>query len=323
MILPAIGTFREDLGGWIGAYISLNQDGIATHALIVADKSTQFSDMFGPVSSTTPSNIDGPGNFASLLAESKSPAVHVQTNLNDADHGGHDDWYIPARLELAAIYWALKPTSDSNATGILAYDNDYAVPQYVQGDWSSSNPAQTDVPEFQSVGSQAYDSATYASSTLTASITQQRINFQDGGRSSGNPAGTSRYRAVRRVPVSEVIDPPPTEEEIFQASFEDASGRDPLPTALVERTSARQLANHNVIVYKYPPYLVTKRLPIELSDYDLTEPGKMMWHQDDDDPLFAMGRWAQIQSRSLGDDPIEVELTLRISDHPESFTEPT
>lgn len=116
---------------------------------------------------------------------------------------------------------------------------------------------------------------------------------------------------------------PPTDEEIFEASFEDASGRDPLPTALLERTPAKRLANHNVIVYKYPPYLVTKSLPIELDDYNLIRPGNMIWHKDENSPLFSMGRWAQIQGRRFGDDPTHVELTLRISDHPESFTEPT
>jgi len=115
----------------------------------------------------------------------------------------------------------------------------------------------------------------------------------------------------------------PTDEEIFQASFEDASGRDPLPTALLERTPARQLANHLVNVYRFPPYIVTKRFPIDLDQYPLTEPGLMMWHQDDDDPLFSMGRWAQIQGRRFEDNPVAVELRLRISDHPESFEKPT
>ena len=116
---------------------------------------------------------------------------------------------------------------------------------------------------------------------------------------------------------------PPSDQEIFEASFEDVSGRDPLPTALLERTPARQLANHLVDVYRYQPYLVTKRLPIELQKYDLTAPGRMIWHKDENDPLFSMGRWAQVQGRRFGDDPTHVELTFRISDHPESFTEPT
>jgi len=116
---------------------------------------------------------------------------------------------------------------------------------------------------------------------------------------------------------------PPTEEEVFRASFEDASGRDPLPTALLNRTPAKRLAAHNVLVYSRPPYLVVKRLPIRLEEYPLTLPGMMMWHQDDDDPLFRMGRWAQIQGRRFGDNPLEAEFTLRISDHPQSFEAPT
>jgi len=115
---------------------------------------------------------------------------------------------------------------------------------------------------------------------------------------------------------------PPTEEEVFRASFEDASGRDPLPTALLNRIPAKRLAAHNVMVYSRPPYMVVKRLPIRLEQYPLTLPGMMMWHQDDDDPLFRMGRWAQIQGRRFGDNPLEAEFTLRISDHPQSFEAP-
>jgi hypothetical protein len=44
-----------------------------------------------------------------------------------------------------------------------------------------------------------------------------------------------------------------------------------------------------------------------------------MWHQDAMDPLFFMGRWAQIQGRRFTDNPLEVEFDLRISDHAESF----
>lgn len=122
---------------------------------------------------------------------------------------------------------------------------------------------------------------------------------------------------------NEYLTQPPTEEEVFEASFEDASGRDPFPSALLQRTPARKLANHYVSIYKYPPYLVTKRVPIALEDYALTKPGKMIWHKDANSALFSMGRWAQIQGRRFTDNPVEIELTLRISDHPESFEEPT
>jgi hypothetical protein len=37
--LPAIGTSYG--GGYIAAYISMNQDGVATHMLILAPKSSQ------------------------------------------------------------------------------------------------------------------------------------------------------------------------------------------------------------------------------------------------------------------------------------------
>lgn len=114
-----------------------------------------------------------------------------------------------------------------------------------------------------------------------------------------------------------------SDEAVFRASFEDASGRDPLPTALLERAAARKLAGHNVIVYQYPPMLAEKVVPVALEDYDKTVPGMMIWIKDEYDPLFSMGRWAQIQSRTFSANPLKVALTVRISDHPESFVEPT
>lgn len=112
------------------------------------------------------------------------------------------------------------------------------------------------------------------------------------------------------------------DEALFRASFEDASGRDPLPTALLDRGDARKLCDHNVICYQYPPMLCTKTIPIELSDYGKTVPGMMIWIKDRKDPLFKMGRWAQIQRRKFSANPLVIELTVRISDHPESFVEP-
>ena len=47
--------------------------------------------------------------------------------------------------------------------------------------------------------------------------------------------------------------------------------------------------------------------------------GRMIWIQDEREPEFAMGRWAQIQGRSGGADPGPVTLLLRIDDNPASF----
>jgi hypothetical protein len=114
-----------------------------------------------------------------------------------------------------------------------------------------------------------------------------------------------------------------TQEAIFYASFEDASGSEPLSTALLAREDAQKLVSHNVICYQYPPMTAEKTIPVELEDYDKTVPGMMIWITDQYDPLFKMGRWAQIQGRRFGSNPLEVDLSLRISDHPESFVEPT
>lgn len=114
-----------------------------------------------------------------------------------------------------------------------------------------------------------------------------------------------------------------SDEAIFRASFEDASGRDPLPTALLERNDARKLCGHNVICYLYPPMLSRKIIKVPVGSFHLVTPGNMIWIKDPLDPLFQMGRWAQIQERRpLGIDSEFVDVRVRVSDHPESFLEP-
>lgn len=113
-------------------------------------------------------------------------------------------------------------------------------------------------------------------------------------------------------------------EGLFRASFEDASGRDPLATALLARDDAKKLCSHNVICYQYPPMLADLIIEVPIGSFYLVTPGRMVWIKLEHNPLFKMGRWAQVQSRRpLGIDSTLVDIGVRISDHPESFLEPT
>ncbi len=142
----------------------------------------------------------------------------------------------------------------------------------------------------------------------------------DGGAFFIANRGADRvYSYVPDPPFAE----PPTPEDVFRASFADASGRDPLPTALLERLDARKLVGHNVLAYLYPPYIAEVTVPVELDDYPLLVSGSVHWLKDEYDPLFKMGRWALIQGRELMPNPLEMRLTVFISDNPLTFVEPT
>jgi len=124
---------------------------------------------------------------------------------------------------------------------------------------------------------------------------------------------------------------PPTPAQIFQNTFAEVSGRDPLPTALNQRTPARSLANYNISMYLFNPQIIRKPVQIELGELHLTNPApdgddiaRLMWFDADDrDPHFVIGRWAQVIGRSGTADPGTVELELRICDNPESFIPPS
>lgn len=125
--------------------------------------------------------------------------------------------------------------------------------------------------------------------------------------------------------------PPPTSQQQFESSYADVSGRDPLATALTQRTPAQNLADYLVSLYAGTnPRIVVKPVQIELGELDKTSPApasgdlsRQIWIEDDRDPNFAGGRWATVLGRSGGADPGTVELTLFIADNSESFVEPT
>jgi hypothetical protein len=195
--LPAIG--EPYLGGFYAGLISLSGNGVATHALVVADKSLEQTNLRykgDNTSSNAGSSFDGAANTANT-SDANHNAAHYCANLVS---GGYDDWYLPAILELDVIYANLKPSVTSNVTNNGS--NAYAVPAR-SSSFTASVPGQTVAPLFQDGGAQAFSTGQYLSSSQSGSWGEyaQRLAFSNGSR----PAATKItnngqiVRPVRRV----------------------------------------------------------------------------------------------------------------------------
>jgi hypothetical protein len=202
IVLPAIGDAFE--GGFFAGLISHTDDGVATHALIVAPAATGASgtgytittNLQWKTTTTTTAGTTSPFDGAANSA-----------NMNNADHpaaqfceglsiGGYSDWYLPARYELDIAYENLKPTTASNNTswGI----NPYSVPERTVNRTAGA-PAQTSVAAFQSGGAEAFVAANHWSSTEDSSADAWRLVFNDGGQADTNKDGSLRVRAFRKL----------------------------------------------------------------------------------------------------------------------------
>jgi hypothetical protein len=203
---PAIGEAYE--GGFFAGYISHTDDGVATHALIVAPRATGASGtgytittnlQWKTASTTTTgttSPFDGAANTAAMVTAgiASHPAAQFCVNLSI---GGYSDWYLPARYELDIAYENLKPTTDSNNTswGI----NPYSVPERTVNRTSGA-PAQTSVAAFQSGGAEAFSAVSHWSSTEYSSTNAWLLSFDNGVQSSSvSKTFSSRVRAFRKI----------------------------------------------------------------------------------------------------------------------------
>jgi hypothetical protein len=131
---PAIGAAYE--GGFFAGYISHTDDGVATHALIVAPAATgatgtgytlttnkQWKTTNTTTAGTT-SPFDGAANSANMNNASH-PAAQFCEGLSI---GGYSDWYLPARYELDIAYDNLKPTNCEQQHFHVGI-NPYSVPE--------------------------------------------------------------------------------------------------------------------------------------------------------------------------------------------------
>jgi hypothetical protein len=202
IVLPAIGDAFE--GGFFAGLISHTDDGVATHALIVAPAATGAS---GTGYTITTSLQWKTSNTSTAGTTSPFDGAANSANMNNADHpaaqfceglsiGGYSDWYLPARYELDIAYENLKPTTASNDTswGI----NPYSVPERTVNRTAGA-PAQTSVAAFQSGGAEAFVAGDHWSSTEDSSTNAWVLTFAFGLQVSSGKDVNRRVRAFRKL----------------------------------------------------------------------------------------------------------------------------
>lgn len=194
-------------GGYYAGKISTTANGVATHYLIVAPRSTgelaanATSYIANAISSSqsqgNTSEYDGAAN-TNIMADGNHPAADWAKALTI---GGYNDWYIPSIMELDILYFYLKPDTDNNTTSYGI--NSYAVP-IRSSNFTTTVPPQTSVSNFQSPsGTEAFHSSTwsYWSSTQRNDATQWWRYFYDGSRGYDQKESPNYVRAIRRVAI--------------------------------------------------------------------------------------------------------------------------
>ena len=218
-ITPVLVLGEAYGGGYFAGKYSSNGNGVATHNLVIAPKSSQVNRSYrNPTSGTqnySDSIFNGAQNTADMVSQGDSalyPAAHY---CNDLVVGGYSDWYLPSRREVEICYYNLKPGTMNNydPTG-TTNNNAYAVPQrtgsYTTGTLfgsPASNPAQTSVTLFQEGNSEAYDVGTtglparyWTSTYLSGTQAYQKV-FLYGEDDTLGRISEFRTRAMRKVAV--------------------------------------------------------------------------------------------------------------------------
>jgi hypothetical protein len=193
-------------GGYYGGKISTSGNGVATHYLIVAPKSTEvFGKTFtSGTANNASSDIDGPTNTANHASQGSNAAQYCQ----DLVFGGYSDWYLPAKNELEVLYYFLKPSTDENGTGYQAGGpNANAVsPEPLNTAYTSTAPSQTTAIAFRKGGGQHFEPSSgtpnYPYWCSTDHWSDARVQRFDAGQQEVYPRGLGAWtRAVRRIPV--------------------------------------------------------------------------------------------------------------------------
>jgi hypothetical protein len=203
-VLPTV-IGEEALGGYFAGYISHNGNGVATHGLIVAPKSTvvtRFWKTSNTASSHTNSAFDGATN-TSDINNSTHPAAQYCASLSS---GGFSDWYLPSAAELEIAYYNFKPTTSSNNTssGPTSFNGSTYTSPSRSANYTAGTPSQTSVSVFQSGGAQAFNSGlnVYHWTSNENNNDGIAIQFEDGRYNKFRTKAFSNYvRAFRRFAV--------------------------------------------------------------------------------------------------------------------------
>jgi hypothetical protein len=194
-------------GGYFAGYISHSADGNPTHALIMAPRATGATgtgytlttNLAWKTTQTTTANttstFDGAANTAAMVAAgiADHPAAQFCVNLSI---GGHEDFYLPAQLELDIAYFNFKPGTTSNL--VTTGSNIYSVPPRTSN-YTAENPAQTSLLAFQAAQSECFEASAHYSSTEQSATNAVRRSFSNGGSSNGPKTNLFAVRAFRRI----------------------------------------------------------------------------------------------------------------------------
>jgi hypothetical protein len=126
------------------------------------------------------------------------PAFQWARSLNI---GSFSDWYVPARNELAVLYFFLKPDTTANNTSSGSNANSVA-PYTPSTSYGPGFPSQTTSTLFQTGGSEAFSTANYYWSSTETSIGPTFADeqaFNDGGQATNAKNSDFYARAIRRV----------------------------------------------------------------------------------------------------------------------------
>jgi|SRR5690554_6334981 len=108
---------------------------------------------------------------------------------------GFSDWRLPTLDERIMEYRAYKPSTNNSNTSSGATDR--VDPPL--GNYTSSDPSQTSLPEWQSGGTDAFNASSYWSATESSPTNAWRVSFSTGSETSYSKTSLSQVRAVRRV----------------------------------------------------------------------------------------------------------------------------
>jgi hypothetical protein len=211
-------------GGYFAGYISHTENGVPTHALIVAPRATgatgtgytlttnlKWADetVAAPahnVLTDASSAFDGKVNtdlMMSLIAAGtySAGAFPAAQFCADLSIGGFTDWYLPSRFELDIAYFNLKPSTEINDANWGT--NIYSVPRRPRNN-SRNFPIQTNLTAFNSAAQQAFVADGHWSSTEgnaggTWTVFLGFSNVVGGGQGINSKTTGFRVRAFRKL----------------------------------------------------------------------------------------------------------------------------
>lgn len=208
-----------------GYYAGIVEDNGVAWRLIVAPKSSETTAQISTITIPSGGAIPSIGSINDLsgvysLTDGKEATRAMQEAAatgypaaNDSEAysiSGYSDWYVPSRDELTVAYWNLKPSTTLNAVGSpstvsteLGHNVAHGVASGLppRSAYSTSNPARTGVSLFISGASEAFNSATYWSSSSAQDNLFWGISFGTGEYIKASAISVNRVRYFRREPV--------------------------------------------------------------------------------------------------------------------------